>query len=81
MLPMDDKLKNQTDKDIIDELGGPTKVADLLGYDKAKGGVQRVQNWTTRGIPPRVKLAYPELFLRDFAMPKRRSADEASIPL
>jgi hypothetical protein len=50
------------DKQLIDDLGGPTKVAELLGYDK-HGGVQRVQNWTTRGIPPKVKLEHPELFL------------------
>lgn len=50
------------DKKLIDDLGGPTKVAELLGYDK-HGGVQRVQNWTTRGIPPKVKLEHPDLFL------------------
>ncbi len=54
------------DKKLIEELGGPTKVAELLGYDKAHGGVQRVQNWMTRGIPPKEKLARPDLFLPDF---------------
>jgi hypothetical protein len=54
-----------TDKDRIKALGGPTKVAELLGYDKAKGGVQRVQNWLDRGIPPKVKVAYPHIFLTD----------------
>ena len=49
---------------IIESLGGPAKVAELLGYDKA-GGVQRVHNWITRGIPPRVKLEHPDVFLRD----------------
>jgi hypothetical protein len=50
------------DKQLIEDLGGPTKVAELLGYDK-HGGVQRVQNWLSRGIPPKVKLERPDLFL------------------
>lgn len=54
-----------TDKDRIKTLGGPTKVAELLGYDKAKGGVQRVQNWLDRGIPPAVKLEFPHIFLTE----------------
>lgn len=53
----------QTDKSIIEDLGGPAKVAEMLGYPKA-GGVQRVQNWMTRGIPSKVKLDNPELFLK-----------------
>ena len=52
-----------TDKELIRELGGPTKLAVLLGYDTTHGGVQRVQNWITRGIPPQVKLAFPHIFL------------------
>ncbi|MGZ9713919.1 hypothetical protein ACXX82_24280 [Glaciimonas sp. GNP009] len=50
------------------KLGGPAKVAELLGLDKTRGGVQRVQNWTTRGIPPKEKLARPDLFLPDHAV-------------
>lgn len=50
--------------DLIHGHGGPAKVADLLGYDKAAGGVQRVHNWLTRGIPAQVKLDYPAIFLR-----------------
>lgn len=46
----------------IKDLGGPTKVASLLGFDKKPGGVQRVHNWTKRGIPPSVRLAHPNLF-------------------
>jgi hypothetical protein len=49
---------------LINELGGPTKVSDMLGYDR-NGGPQRVQNWISRGIPPRVKLDHPDIFLRD----------------
>jgi len=52
----------RSDKQLIEDLGGPAKVAELLGYDK-HGGVQRVQNWTTRGIPPKVKIERPDLFL------------------
>lgn len=43
------------------ELGGPTKVADLLDLPK-EGGVQRVQNWKHRGVPSIVKLEHPDLF-------------------
>lgn len=53
----------QADAERIESLGGPTQVAELLGYDKAKGGVQRVQNWITRGIPSKVKLDHPHIFL------------------
>lgn len=52
------------DKALIEELGGPAKLADRLGYDK-DGGVQRVQNWTTRGIPAAVKVTRPDLFMKD----------------
>lgn len=49
----------KADKETLLKLGGSTKVAELLGYkDK-----QRVQNWMTRGIPSKVKLQYPHLFL------------------
>lgn len=52
------------DRALIHSMGGPTKLAHRLGYDKP-GSVQRVQNWTVRGIPPAVKLAHPEIFLSD----------------
>ena len=52
-----------TDPELIRSLGWPTKVAELIGFDKTAGGVQRVQNWITRGIPPRVKLQHPDVFL------------------
>lgn len=48
-----------TDKDIILSLGGPAKVADLIQSKNR----QRVQNWMNRGIPAKVKLEYPHLFL------------------
>lgn len=47
------------DAALIDGLGGPAKLAKQLGYS-----AQRVHNWLTRGIPPKVKLERPDLFLR-----------------
>ena len=52
----------KSDAELIDALGGPAKVAQLLGLGKA-GGVQRVHNWKERGIPARIKLARPDLFV------------------
>lgn len=58
-------MPKQIDPDwaLITALGGPSKVAELLGYPK-EGGVQRVQNWKGRGIPSRVKLQRPDLFMK-----------------
>jgi hypothetical protein len=50
------------DKQIIESLGGPTEVARKLGLDPAKGAVQRIQNWMTRGIPARVRLDHLDVF-------------------
>lgn len=49
----------EADKEILLKLGGSTRVAELLGYKDR----QRVQNWMKRGIPSKVKLQYPHLFL------------------
>lgn len=49
------------DQERIRALGGPTKLARLLGYDR--GGPQRVSNWIARGIPASVKVEHPELFM------------------
>ncbi|MDB5937489.1 MAG: hypothetical protein JWQ01_4833 [Massilia sp.] len=65
----------QADKDLIEQHGGPTKLAEELGYDTTTGGAQRVHNWMTRGIPPRVKLARPDLFMQ---LPKPASRRKAS---
>ena len=46
----------------IKRLGGPAQLAETLGFDKA-GGTQRVHNWIERGIPSKVKLERPDLFL------------------
>jgi len=51
------------DAKLIESLGGPAKVAELLGYEK-EGGTQRVHNWIERGIPPKVKIEHPEIFLK-----------------
>ncbi|ARP90296.1 hypothetical protein CAL14_08360 [Bordetella genomosp. 9] len=42
----------------IDQLGGPTKVAERLGIAAESGAVQRVSNWKKRGIPAAVKLKH-----------------------
>jgi hypothetical protein len=51
-----------TDADIIKSHGGPAQLARLLGYDMPHG-VQRVQNWLSRGIPSKVKVERPDIFL------------------
>jgi hypothetical protein len=58
------------DASVIERLGGPTKVAEMLGLDKRRGGVQRVQNWITRGIPPAVKLEHQGIFLHEVHAPR-----------
>lgn len=63
------------DRDIIRALGGPSQVARLIGLDPQKGGVQRVANWQTRGIPAAVKLAHPELFLA-YYLKQRQDAQQ-----
>jgi hypothetical protein len=56
-----------TDSELIEHLGGPAKVCDLLGYEK-EGGVQRVHNWILRGIPAKVKVERPDLFMVGFGV-------------
>jgi hypothetical protein len=50
------------DKQIITAHGGVLELARKLGYDPARGGIQRVQNWTVRGIPARVRLEHADVF-------------------
>jgi hypothetical protein len=52
------------DKELILSLGGISAVAKLLKYDLKNGGIQRVGNWMTRGIPAQVKVDYPHIFLK-----------------
>jgi len=61
-----------SDSELIDSLGGPAKVAALLKLD-APGSRERVQNWKTRGIPSKVKVDFPHIFLR-----KRKPAEKAA---
>ena len=49
-------------RELIEQLGGSTKVAAMLGLTKP-GSVQRVNNWKVRGIPPSVKVQRPDLFM------------------
>lgn len=60
-----------SDKELIMGLGGPAKVAELLGFKKH--GVQRVQNWTTRGIPAQVRLDHADLFPRQVITPNAQA--------
>jgi len=46
---------------LIDQLGGPSVVARALGYD-TRGGVQRVHNWKSRGIPPLIRITRSDVF-------------------
>ena len=62
------------DSELIKKLGGPAKLAARLGYNKRTGGVQRVYNWISRGIPSSVKVKHPELFIRGFKKYQRKSA-------
>lgn len=66
-----------SDSELIEQLGGPAKVAAILGLKK-HGGVQRVQNWVTRGIPARVKLDHPEIFLRSEISPTGAAIKKAA---
>lgn len=51
------------DSEIINSLGGPRKVAIALGWDEEKGA-RRVSNWRTRGIPSKVLVDHPLIFLK-----------------
>jgi hypothetical protein len=64
------------DQKLIEALGGPSKVAQLLGFPKF-GGQQRVQNWLTRGIPPAVKVLRPDLFMPELAEAQSGKAQAA----
>ncbi|WHP06791.1 hypothetical protein QLH32_04785 [Acinetobacter corruptisaponis] len=62
-------MNQSDDRKIIERLGGATKVAELLGFK-----VQRVQNWMDRGIPPKMKLEYPHLFLNPNIQSRKTTA-------
>lgn len=54
---------NTKDAKLIESLGGSAKVASLMNLEKPNGTI-RVNNWKKRGIPARVKLEFPNLFLK-----------------
>ncbi|WP_230940860.1 hypothetical protein [Burkholderia vietnamiensis] len=60
---MDKTARIEADRIMITRLGGPARVAELLGYERHQGGTQRVCNWLARGIPAAVKVERPDLFL------------------
>mgnify|MGYP003419521679 CR=1 FL=1 len=70
-------MSKQTDRKLIADLGGPAKVAELLEFPKY-GGVQRVQNWTQRGIPAAIKVAYPRMFMPELALALANTAQQAT---
>lgn len=51
------------DAELIESLGGAAKVAEILKLE-LPGGRFRVQNWKKRGIPSRVKVEHPSIFMR-----------------
>lgn len=73
-------MRPMTDSELIQALGGPTRVAELLGLSD-RGAIQRVSNWKRRGIPPRMRLDHPRVFAiadaRDVA-PEVPAAHEAA---
>lgn len=61
---------------LIDQLGGPAVVARALGYD-TRGGVQRVHNWKSRGIPPLIRITRSDVFGPPAANDEQGVADAA----
>lgn len=57
----------EADRALLAQLG-VSKLARELGYS-----IQRVQNWTARGIPADEKLKRPDLFLPQFKTKRTRS--------
>ena len=68
---------NPHDVELIQQLGGPSKVAELVGLDK-QGGTQRVQNWLVRGIPSKMKVDFPHLFMPELATAPASNAQAAT---
>ena len=70
-------MSKDKDRELIASLGGPSKVADLLNLPRY-GGVQRVQNWTQRGIPSAVKVSFPHIFMPELAQAPAAVAQAAT---
>jgi hypothetical protein len=58
----DQPTREHPDAELINQLGGPAEVCRLLGFDPGNGGVQRVQNWKSRGIPEVIRLRRTDVF-------------------
>lgn len=67
-----------SDSTLIDSLGGPAAVASLLGYPKDAAKYRRVWNWKKRGIPARVKVQRPDLFLPGYVPQAAAATSSAS---
>lgn len=63
--------RKHPDADLISSCGGVTAVANKL-WPGRKNNIQRVFNWTVRGIPARVRLDRPDIFGE--APPRKRKA-------
>jgi hypothetical protein len=70
-------MTKEIDRALIKSLGGPAQVAELLSLPKY-GGVQRVQNWLQRGIPSKVKVDNPHLFMPELAQALANTAQAAT---
>lgn len=69
----------EADARLIQALGGPAKVATMLGWANP-GGQRRVTNWRKRGIPPAVKLKYPLTFLVGMQAAANQLQQPAALP-
>lgn len=68
----------ESDRELIEQLGGTSQVARLLGYPR-NGGPQRVNHWKSRGIPAEVKLAHPEIFLTNLLTNRKRKVKPKTV--
>lgn len=67
----------EADRQLIAELGGPTVLAKRINLG-GRHPVQRVQNWTVRGIPSAVKVQHPALFMPNLLAELAESAQAAT---
>lgn len=74
MADMEPNPNRDDDWALVLALGGPAKVVELLGWTK-EGSIQRVQNWKHRGIPSKVKLKHPSIFLKGLMRQQARRKD------
>lgn len=67
----------KADRQLIEQLGGPTKLAKQLRLSGTHP-VQRVQNWMVRGIPSAVKVQHPALFMPNWLASHASTAQAAT---